>query len=340
MRVLVTGHLGYIGSVLVPMLLQEGFGVSGIDSDLFHSCSFSEDQKSVASLKIDIRDVKLSDLKGFDAIIHLAALSNDPLGDLDPDLTFEINHKATIKLAELSKKAGIKRFLFSSSCSNYGEAGENLLTEESEFNPITPYGHSKVMAELDLRKIADKNFSPVFLRNATAYGTSPKLRFDLVLNNLVAWAQTTGKVYLKSDGNAWRPIIHVEDIARAFITLLKAPKELIHNQAFNVGITKENYKISTLADIVTKNIPKSKVEYSKSSFKDPRCYKVNCDKISKTLGSFKPQWNAKKGAKQLYESYKKSKINLEDFEGVRYKRIDHIKSLISSGKLDAKLRWK
>ena len=257
MRVLVTGHNGYIGTVMVPMLQAEGHEVVGLDSYLFEQCTFGEDLPDIPAMRKDVRDVQASDLEGFDAIIHLAGLSNDPLGDLNPRLTYEINHAASVRLARLAKEVGITRFLFSSSCSTYGAAGDQMLNEEAEFNPVTPYGHSKVLVEQDVSKLADSKFSPTFLRNATAYGVSPRLRFDLVLNNLVAWAFTTGRVYIKSDGTPWRPIVHIEDIAQAFIVVLHAPRELVHNQAFNVGLSKENYRIRELAEIVEETVPVS-----------------------------------------------------------------------------------
>ncbi len=238
MKILVTGHKGYIGAVMVPMLLQEGHTVCGLDCDWFEHSTFGEPPIEIPSKKKDLRDVEPSDLDGFDAVIHLAALSNDPLGDLNPGLTYEINHIASVRLAKLAKGSGVKRFLFSSSCSTYGAAGgDALLTEEAELRPVTPYGISKVLVERDLLKLADSSFSPVFLRNATAYGVSPRLRFDLVLNNLVAWASATGRIYIKSDGTPWRPIVHIEDIGLAFIAALAVPTSLISGQAFNIGST-------------------------------------------------------------------------------------------------------
>ena len=281
-----------------------------------------------------------SDLDGFDAVIHLAGLSNDPLGDLNPALTYDINHLASVRLAELSKKAGVERFIFSSSCSNYGAGGEDLLNEQSPFNPVTPYGISKVRVEQDVAKLADDNFSPTFLRNATAFGVSPRLRFDLVLNNLVAWAFTTGRVYIKSDGTPWRPIVHIEDISRAFIAVLHADRVLVHNQAFNVARNEDNYRIRELADIVKETVPGCVIEYAKDAGPDKRCYRVDSSKILRTLPEFKPCWNARKGAQELYAAYKKVGLRLEDFEGPKYKRIDHIKSLLNSGRLSPDLRWK
>jgi nucleoside-diphosphate-sugar epimerase len=339
-NILVTGHKGYIGTVLVPMLVAKGYQVSGLDSDLYTNCTFGEGVFAIPEFKQDIRDVEPSDLAGFDAIIHLAALSNDPLGNLNPALTYEINHQASVRLARLAKEAGVSRFLFSSSCSTYGAAGEAMLTEEADFNPVTPYGHSKVMVERDLEELADDDFSPVFLRNATAYGISPRHRFDIVLNNLVAWAFTTGLVYLKSDGSPWRPIVHIEDISRAFIAVLNAPREVIHNQAFNVGINAENYRIRELAEIVRETVPGCRVEYAPDAEPDKRTYRVDFSKIARMLPEFKPRWNARQGAQELYEAYQKYGVKLEEFEGPKYKRIEHIKQLLRSGQMDQSLRWK
>ncbi|WP_226576139.1 NAD-dependent epimerase/dehydratase family protein [Microseira wollei] len=339
MGILVTGHKGYIGTTTVPMLLAAGHEVVGIDSNLFGQSTFLDGIANIPELNKDIRDVEAEDLRGFDAIIHLAALANDPLGNLDPDLTYEINHKASVRLASLAKEVGVERFLFSSSCSTYGSAGEGKVTESAEFNPVTPYGTSKVLVEQDVAKLADDNFSPTFLRNATAYGVSPMLRFDLVLNNLVAWAMTTGRVYIKSDGTPWRPIVHIEDINRAFIAVLNAPRETIHNQAFNVGKTTENYQVRDIAEIVKETVPGCEVEYAPGGEPDKRSYQVDFSKIERMLPEFKPQWTARMGAKQLYETYQKVGLRLEDFEGPRYKRIDQIKQLLSSGRLDKTLRW-
>ncbi len=324
---------------MTPMLLAAGHDVVGIDTDLYQRCTFGDGFPDIPTIQKDIRDVVAADLDGFEAVLHLAGLSNDPLGDLNPNLTFDINHKASVKLAELAKQVGVERFIFSSSCSNYGAAGDTPVNETSEFNPVTPYGSSKAMTEMDVTKMADDNFSPTFLRSATAYGVSPRLRFDLVLNNLVAWAITTGKVHIKSDGTPWRPIVHIEDISRAFLAVLHAPRAVIHNESFNVGRTQENYRISEIADIVKATVPGCEIEYAEDAGPDLRCYRVDCEKIAKTLPEFQPQWTAKKGAEELYNTYKKVGLTLDEFEGERYKRIAHIKYLISDGLLDQNLRW-
>ena len=325
---------------MVPMLLNKGYDVVGLDTDLYKRSTFGEGIVEIPEQIKDVRDIELKDLEGFDAVLHLAGLSNDPLGNLNPTLTEEINYKASVRLAELAKQAGVERFIFSSSCSNYGAGGTDWLNEESAFNPVTPYGVSKVKVEQDVAKLADDNFSPTFLRNATAYGVSPRLRFDLVLNNLVAWAFTKGLVYIKSDGTPWRPIVHIEDISRAFIAVLEAPRELVHNEAFNVGRNEDNYQIREIAEIVRETVPNCQIEYAPNAGPDTRCYRVDCSKITKVLPNFKPQWDTRKGAKELYEVYKKVGLTLDEFEGAKYQRIAHIKYLIGNDLLDGELRWR
>jgi nucleoside-diphosphate-sugar epimerase len=316
-----------------------GHDVVGLDTFLFEGGTFGQGEPEIESLRMDLRDVEIDDLRGFDAVMHLAALSNDPLGNVNPQLTYDINHIGSVRLARLAKEAGIDRFIFASSCSLYGVAGDEMLTEQAAFNPITPYGESKVLFERDVAKLADDDFSPTFLRNSTAYGVSPRLRADVVVNNLVAIACTTGEVVIESDGTPWRPLVHIEDITRAFLAVLNAPRELVHNEAFNVGRSEENYRVRDLGELVEQVVPGSKVRYAEGGGPDPRCYRVDCSKLTRTLPEYQPKWTVRRGMEQLRDAFKANKLTSQELLGDRYFRIKRIRALQSAGLIDAALRW-
>jgi len=340
MRVLVTGHRGYIGVEMVPLLREAGMDVVGLDTVYYDDSDFRSPPDEVPALDLDLRDVEPDHLRGFDAVVHLGALSNDPLGDLDSNLTYDINLRSSVNLAKAAKAAGVRRYVFASSCSLYGAGADGHLTETAAFNPVTPYGESKVRTEQEVGPLADDQFVPVYLRNATAYGVSRRLRADIVVNNLVGHALTTGKVTMMSDGTPWRPLVHIGDISRAAIAALTAPAEDVRNQAFNVGRTQENFRIREVAEMVAAVVPGSEVSFAPGASPDLRNYRVDFTKAEKSLPGFKPQWTLRAGIEELYTAYRDHGMSKDEFLGPRYYRLKVIRGRIERGELDTQLRWK
>jgi nucleoside-diphosphate-sugar epimerase len=339
MRVLVTGHHGYIGSILVPALLAAGHQVTGLDTFYYEGCDLTDEAADVPARRLDVRDARADDVAGQDAIVHLAGLSNDPVGDFDPGLTREINFEATVALAKAAREAGVERFIFASSCSMYGAAADGRPVDETApQQPLTAYAESKVRSEEALAPLATDAFSPIFMRNATVYGVSPRLRTDLVLNNLVAWAYTTGKVRILSDGTPWRPLVHVRDVARATAALLEAPRDVVHGEAFNVGQETENYQVRDLAEIVRETVPGCTIEYAGTGDPDPRSYRVSFEKLRRTLPELRLEWNARRGAEELHEAYERRGLSFAEFDSERYTRLKRIRALLANGVLDDRLR--
>jgi nucleoside-diphosphate-sugar epimerase len=341
MRVLVTGHHGYIGAVVAPQVAEAGHDVVGLDTFLYRGCDFGREPGGFEERRGDVRDVTAADLAGFDAVVHLAALSNDPLGDLNPAWTYDVNLEGTLRLAWAAKEAGVRRFVFSSSCSMYGASGrDDALDEDAPLKPLTPYAESKVRAEEGLSELADSGFSPVSLRNATAYGASPRLRLDVVLNNLVGWAFTTGRIRLLSDGSSWRPIVHVRDIGRAVLGVLAAPRELVHDRAYNAGATSENYRIRDLAGLVHEVLPECEVEMAEGASPDPRSYRVDFGRFEAAFPEHRAEWTARRGTEELAAAYRDVGLTWEDFDGARYTRLKRLRALLDERRLDDQLRWR
>jgi nucleoside-diphosphate-sugar epimerase len=340
MRVLLTGHQGYIGAVASSVLADAGHDLVGLDSGLYAGCDFGEAAPELPTLPVrDVRDVTAEHLEGFDAVVHLAAISNDPIGELNSDTTYEVNHRASAELAATAKSAGVGRFVFSSSCSLYGAAGDEVLDETAGFDPVTAYGESKVLAEQDISPLADDSFTPTYLRNATVYGVSPRLRGDVVVNNLAGVAYCTGHVLMKSDGTPWRPLVHVKDVCRAVAAVLEAPRELVHDEAFNVATEAENYRISEVAEIVKNAIPGTEITYAEDAGPDLRCYRVTGAKLADRLPDATPRHTVPEGVAELVDAFAERGLREGQIESSRFTRLRRIDELRSAGKIDDRLRW-
>lgn len=334
-KVLVTGASGYVGAVMVPMLVSAGHEVTTLDLGLYEGSGFADG--GVPSNRRDVRETTTADFEGQDAVIALAALSNDPLGNLDPQVTYEINHRSVVRNAVHAKQAGVERFLFASSCSLYGASGGAFVDESAGFAPVTAYGRSKVLAEAELAALADDGFSPVYLRNATVYGVSPALRLDIVVNNLTAWAVATNRIVLQSDGTPWRPQVHVEDVGRAFLAALDAPREVIHDQAFNVGRTDQNFQVREIAEMVGEAIPDAVLEMPKATDPDTRSYRVDFSKFASTFPDTPLEMDVPRGIKELATSFRDNGLAEADFP--LYTRLSVIERRIAAGEMDTSLRW-